>query len=617
VAKKKRENNKHSLPTEEPQKSRKIVFSIIAVLIPVLFFVVLESGLRLANYGGDLSLFVEVPGEMSDYMMCNHEVAKRFFFTQDVLPSPSKDLFLKDKPKNTFRIFVFGGSTAAGFPYGNNIMFSRILNHRLQQRYPEIRIEVVNTAMSAINSYAFVDYLDEVLDYEPDAILVYAGHNEYYGALGVASTETLGKSPWLVKTYLSLQRYRTFLLLREGITQIRQWMGKAVAGDLGPDPTATLMERIVSNQYIPYQESLYDAGKLQFEYNLQEILRKARNANVSVILSELVCNVRDQQPLSYLESGKPNEAQELFKRGTTLLNRGDINDAEELLVRAKDFDALRFRAPEEFNYLLYEIAAEFEAPVVPMKQYFESASPNGLIGDNLMVDHLHPNRRGYALMAEAFYDKIVEENLIAPQGRQGKESVFNYLEWGFTDLDSLLADYRIRYLKGGWPFRPQGTKNNALSTIQTNDEVEKVAKEVLVNKALNLEVAHLKLAEFYEKQGLFRLAFEEYKSLYCMIPFETMFYERAARLLIKLQDFDQALHILHASLKVRESSFSLKWIGQILLQQNRIEDALPYLERALQYLPEDNQLKQNLGRAYLVTGKKNKAAKIFQSLQND
>ena len=28
---------------------------------------------------------------------------------------------------------------------------------------------------------------------EPDAVLIYAGHNEYYGALGVGSTESLGR----------------------------------------------------------------------------------------------------------------------------------------------------------------------------------------------------------------------------------------------------------------------------------------------------------------------------------------------------------------------------------------------------------------------------------------
>jgi len=81
-------------------------------------------------------------------------------------------------------------------------MFSRILNQRLSDAFPEKQIEIVNTATAAINSYALLDFMDEILEKQPDAILIYAGHNEFYGALGVASTETLGKFRPLIKLYL-------------------------------------------------------------------------------------------------------------------------------------------------------------------------------------------------------------------------------------------------------------------------------------------------------------------------------------------------------------------------------------------------------------------------------
>jgi len=37
--------------------------------------------------------------------------------------------------------------------------------------------------MAAINSYALLDMVDEVIQQSPDAVLIYTGHNEYYGAL--------------------------------------------------------------------------------------------------------------------------------------------------------------------------------------------------------------------------------------------------------------------------------------------------------------------------------------------------------------------------------------------------------------------------------------------------
>ena len=41
--------------------------------------------------------------------------------------------------------------------------------------------------MSAVSSYTLLDFSDEIVDYQPDAILIYAGHNEYLGILGVGS----------------------------------------------------------------------------------------------------------------------------------------------------------------------------------------------------------------------------------------------------------------------------------------------------------------------------------------------------------------------------------------------------------------------------------------------
>ncbi len=41
--------------------------------------------------------------------------------------------------------------------------------------------------ISAINSITLRDIIDDVLEENPDLIIIYTGHNEYYGALGPAS----------------------------------------------------------------------------------------------------------------------------------------------------------------------------------------------------------------------------------------------------------------------------------------------------------------------------------------------------------------------------------------------------------------------------------------------
>ena len=79
------------------------------------------------------------------------------------------NLFLKEKPANGYRIFVLGGSTTAGFPYGNNLDFARILNRRLSDQFPEKKIEIINCAMTAVNTYTVLDLMDEILEQQPDA----------------------------------------------------------------------------------------------------------------------------------------------------------------------------------------------------------------------------------------------------------------------------------------------------------------------------------------------------------------------------------------------------------------------------------------------------------------
>jgi hypothetical protein len=73
--------------------------------------------------------------------------------------------------------------------------FSRFLDQRLSILYPKKKFEIVNLGIAAINSYAIMDILEDVIDQKPDLVLIYTGHNEYYGALGAASVTSIASSP--------------------------------------------------------------------------------------------------------------------------------------------------------------------------------------------------------------------------------------------------------------------------------------------------------------------------------------------------------------------------------------------------------------------------------------
>jgi len=595
---------------------RRRLFTGAMLLVPVVFFALIEMGLRIGNYGGTTALFIPAHGDYAKYFRCNPRVGRRYFFMQNTVPDPPNDLFLKEKPANGYRIFALGGSTTAGYPYGNNIMFPRILQKRLADVFPERTIEVVNTAMTAVNTFTVLDFMDEIIEKDADAILIYSGHNEFYGALGAASNESLGKFRGFVKLYLKLQRFKFFILLRNWIGTAKKWVNRLLTDGDGTLPTATLMERMVGEQTIPYSAPLYQLGRRQFEGNLRDILRKAREAGLDVLISDLVSNVRDLRPFISVAADTLPPAEEVYAQAQALEKRGDFAQARHEYIRAKDLDALRFRATEDFNQVIRTVAADFDVPVVPMRAYFERQSPNGIIGNNLILEHLHPNVDGYFIMADAFFDAMHRERFIAARwdSTRIKPASFYRENWGFTALDQAYSDIRIRVLKGGWPFKPKAAPNRALVNYRPASKIDSVAWDIWRNDKMSLERGHVQLAEYYKARGELRKAFAEYKALIDATPLNSSPYLHAADILIKARRLQQAIPFLERSLKYENSAFANKWLGQIYLDQGRLKKALPYLEVAVEKAPGDPQLLYNLSGAYALNKQYAQAKASLQKL---
>jgi lysophospholipase L1-like esterase len=599
--------------------SKKILFYIIALSLPLIFFFLLELGLQIFNYAGNLDLFLQGPKGFEKYIRFNPNVAKRYFYMQSTIPSPSLDMFLIDKPDNGYRIFVLGGSTTAGFPYGNNLTFPKMMQLQLNELFPDKYIEVVNTSMSAVNSYTLLDFIDEILEYEPDAILMYAGHNEYYGALGVGSTESLGQSNWLIQGYLKIQKYKSFLLLRDFIGLIRKGISGMIDDGESKNPSGTLMARIVKDQIIPYDSKLYIAGKNQFSNNIVSIVSKVKEKGIPVIISELVSNIRNQKPFISIDDDSSLSGNYFYKKAKKAEQQNNFDKAKEAFLKAKDFDALRFRAPEDFNRIIHKIGKEFQLPVVPMKLYFENESPNYIYGENIFLEHLHPNAKGYFLMAKAFLDVMEENNFINPDWEDRNYQTFcEYKEkYSFTPLDSLYASFTIKDLKESWPFKSKKLSTSYNFNVLPKNKAEEIVLRILKEKDYDIELGHLDMAEYFIKNNKYFEALNEYKSLIATIPQELVFYMRAATLSLEVQDYKMAYHILMQSLKFEESFFALKWIGQIFLKANKLDDAIKYMSKAVKLKSNDNQLLFNLCRAYYASGQIRQGEEIYNYLVNN
>jgi lysophospholipase L1-like esterase len=215
------------------------------------------------------------------------------------------------------------------------------------------------------------------------------------------------------------------------------------------------MERIVSEQVIPLESELYKKGKEQFRSTIEEILQLLDKENVPVVLSELVSNVGGQPPFRSAEKDSFPTAEQLYQKAQEMEDLGNYKQARQLYIQAKDLDALRFRATEDFNTVIHELASRYKVPVVPMKRIFEDHSPGGIIGNKLILEHLHPNMDGYFLMADGFYQTLRAEGYISPNWDSTPiKSPADYKNnWGISAMDTVYGNLSIRWLKGGWPFQ--------------------------------------------------------------------------------------------------------------------------------------------------------------------
>ena len=88
------------------------------------------------------------------------------------------DRFLKKKAPGTFRIFCVGGSTTRGWPFHMKISYPYLLSLELKDLLPHKKIEVINAGIMGSDSFSDSFLVHQIMDYEPDLIIVYEGRNE-------------------------------------------------------------------------------------------------------------------------------------------------------------------------------------------------------------------------------------------------------------------------------------------------------------------------------------------------------------------------------------------------------------------------------------------------------
>ena len=404
----------------------------LAILLPVLFLALAEGALRLfhAGYSTDLMEPCAIHGRPST---CYNLFFPAAFFPPGMIKTPQFFSLAPEKPPNSYRIVVLGESAAMGDPdpaYG----FSRYLEVMLRERFPSTNFEIVNTGMVAINSHVSVIIARDLAPYKPDVYLVYAGSNEVVGPYGPGTVLTAGSmSLPVIHASIFVRSSRIGQLLTEIGSRHAEWRG---------------MEMFLNKQVRADSPRLEPAYR-NFASNLKEIVSIGHASGARVLLSTIATNLRDSAPFGSLhregfagdalaswnslvqqgaareQTGAFAEALLLYLSAAKLDDRyaelhfriarcqwalGDVVAAKEHYIRARDLDVLRFRADSHINEIIRSVASSSgqAAQLLDAESLFAAESHNGVIGAELLYDHVHLTPLGSYLMAKASFEQIAK-----------------------------------------------------------------------------------------------------------------------------------------------------------------------------------------------------------------
>ncbi|HOY57621.1 MAG TPA: tetratricopeptide repeat protein, partial [Verrucomicrobiota bacterium] len=418
------------------------------VLVPLLALAFIEGSLRLAGYGYPTGFFRRGIAEGRAVLLDNDKFGWRFF-GPEIARAPRPTSLPAVKPPKTVRIFVLGESAAFGDPQPE-FGLPRMIEVLLRARWPERRFEVINAAMTAINSHVLLPIARDCAQADGDLWIIYMGNNEVVGPFG-GGTVFGPQIPHLalIRASLALNATRTGQLLanlprlwREHSPDRSEWQG---------------MEMFIEHQLRqddPRMARVY----AHFERNLADIVEIGRARGVKLVVSTVASNLRDCPPFSSMHrpgltanqieewgclyqrgvdaeaKGKHAEAVDAFDAAGRIddhfaelqfrwarccLALGRQAEARQRFALARDADALRFRVDSRINDLIRNTATDRERDgvfLVDAEELLSRQSPEGLLGEELLYEHVHLNFHGNYALARILAEQVAR---VLPDSRTG------------------------------------------------------------------------------------------------------------------------------------------------------------------------------------------------------
>jgi len=397
-------------------------------LLGLSVFPLFEVGCRLGGWGAEpppATLLDEFAGTRPLFALSadgnQYRIAKdrRQYFADEFFPAK--------KSANTLRIFVLGGSTVQGRPFSIPTSFPTFLNIGLDQADPEKNWEVINCGGISYASYRLLPILEECLQYEPDLFLVCSGHNEFLECV------TYGD---LLSTPSAVQQSRLRLDQLHSFRVARQLFSSSGSDDsaqrqrslktLLPEEVDALLDH--QGGLAAYHRKALHRERIvaSFGNHLEQMVHVSRSAKVPIVLMSPPSNLCDCPPFkSEFSSQTTPETRQLIRErleaavnlsgedqlrslqltagldssfafswyqyGKALMQANRIEEAEGAFQYAQDEDVCPLRMTTQLRRTMHQVALDQDVPYLDVQHFLKPVARRGLMGDSLLVDHVHPS----------------------------------------------------------------------------------------------------------------------------------------------------------------------------------------------------------------------------------
>ena len=604
---------------------KKIVFTFITIfVIPLLFFVLLEFSLKVFDVGTSFDYFHEIDIAGQPHFQENPDFADQFY-PPSLNIGPRENTFTEERSPELIRIYVLGGSAAKGFPHKNHGL-ERLLATQLRAALPSRKIEVINTAMTSVNSHVVYAVARSIPENSADFAVILMGNNEVVGPYGPGTfNQNFLANITLIRGIQALKRTRTWQALDSLIRQVKPTDAKE---DLEWEGMQMFTTHGVSHDD-PRMASVYG----HYENNLTDIIEVLRNKGIHVVLSSVPVNLRNSAPFLSVHSPElsneqvnqwreltrsgaqssdtenwgqavthfqaaleidPDYADTHFRLATAFENLGDFQEAKTHYERALDLDALRFRADTKINQIIQKVAASVESDTfsfVDSAAAFEEASQPLQPGWNLLLEHVHYDFSGNHILAAEISRSIIS-NLTAAANYQPLPSVEVARRIGFPNHDTIEEIKNLQGMIQHPPFPGQGNYTELQNSL--NDKLESVTKEV-----------GSQMAVVQRRRDVINSGVADWKVHFELAVLNQRLRNPSAMYYHLNQILDLYPHNRESYIKIAE----------VMSEDGKWREVIPYLEQSLNYTRGDEtKIAETigwLGTAHLRTGDYEKATDLL------